>query len=137
MWVRQFAVDDIDGFNAVAIDGNNDLILGGYTVAFKSNVGFEDALLMRYADTGTLFYPVISATNPFSPSFGPAGGTISINGGNFLGITGVRFNGVPAQFSVFSWNRIDAVVPAGATDGKVSVSIGCGCSTSTASFDVR
>ncbi len=135
-WVRQFPVIDKDGFNAVAIAGNNDLILAGETVNFKRNLGFEDALVMRYADAWSLFSPVINNPNGLVPSSGQVSARISINGLHLTGITGVRFNGIPAEFTPRSSTLIEAIVPEGVTDGRVTVSSGCNSASSAADFDV-
>ena len=58
----------------------------------------------------------------FSPSSASVGDTVTITGRNLLGVTSVRFNGVAAtSFNVVSATSITAVVPAGATSGKVTV----------------
>lgn len=135
-WIRQFPVADIDGFNAAAVGANNELVFAGYTVGFKTNLGFEDALLLRYADNWSFISPVISGTTPLNPASGHVGDTIHINGGNFLSVTGVRFNGVPAQYTVVSPSLIDAIVPQGAATGTVTVSGTCTCTTSQTPFTV-
>lgn len=57
----------------------------------------------------------------FSPGSGASGASITINGENLTGVTGVSFGGVPAQaFSVLSDSQIVAVVGAGAS-GAVTV----------------
>jgi hypothetical protein len=133
VWVRQFPVVGNDGFNAVAVDSNNALLIAGYTDSFKNiNLGSQDALLMRYVDSPFIFRPVITS---LSQSSGRVNDVIRING-SFIGITGVRFNGVPASFTVVSFNAIDAVVPQGATSGAITVSNGCECASSQTQFTV-
>ena len=135
VWVKQFPVSDIDGFDALAFDNNKGIILSGYTVNFKSNIGFEDALLMRYVDSnpGTTLLPSVTSVTPGSAT---PGTTIRINGLTFFGITGVRFNGVPAAYTVVSPTRIDATVPPGATTGLITISKGCDSVSSPAPFTV-
>ncbi|MEY4071562.1 MAG: hypothetical protein RL721_2176, partial [Candidatus Eisenbacteria bacterium] len=62
--------------------------------------------------------PVVSGA---SPQGGAVGQSTLITGSNFVGVTAVRFNGVPAVFEVNSSAQISAVVPAGATTGAVTV----------------
>jgi len=63
--------------------------------------------------------PTISS---FSPTHGWMGVTfIEIYGFNFVGTTSVTFNGVPAQFAIWSDTEIRAWVPTGATSGPISV----------------
>src|SRR6266851_940226 len=48
----------------------------------------------------------------FSPTSGPVGTNVTINGTNFTGATAVMFNGVSASFIVSSATAIQATVPA-------------------------
>ncbi len=75
--------------------------------------------------------PVISN---FSPSSGPIGTTVVINGLNLNAALAVRFNGVNATFTVNSNNRITAVVPQGATSGAISIVTVFGTINSTTNF---
>ncbi|HTH46321.1 MAG TPA: hypothetical protein VMB21_02295 [Candidatus Limnocylindria bacterium] len=64
-----------------------------------------------------------------------AGATIDIFGKSFLGVTDVRFGGnVPAQFTVVSGTNIQAVVPATATDGPLTVTSPGGSYITTTNF---
>jgi IPT/TIG domain len=72
----------------------------------------------------------------FSPTSGPVGATVTINGTNFTGATSVKFNGVSATFIVNSATKITATVPTGATTGTVSVTTPGGTATSTSNFTV-
>ena len=78
--------------------------------------------------------PTIST---FSPTSGSVGKSIRVNGTNFTGATSVRFNGVSASFTVDSSTQITAIVPAGASTGKISVVTPSGTATSTGNFTVR
>src|SRR4029453_9852905 len=81
--------------------------------------------------------PTISS---FAPPSGPIGAPGVINGDNFTGsdpdVTAVKFNGVSATFTINNPHKISATVPAGATDGTISVTNADGTATSAASFDV-
>ncbi len=57
----------------------------------------------------------------FSPGQAPVGHPIVIDGYNFTRATLVRFNGTAAVFTVTSDTQIDTRVPAGVTDGPISV----------------
>lgn len=76
------------------------------------------------------------AITSFNPASGAIGTTVIISGANFTGITGVRFNGVPAGFAIDSLNQITTTVPAGATTGRISVNTASVTNTSTANFTV-
>lgn len=67
--------------------------------------------------------PAISSLLPVSGRLS-GGNTVVISGSNLNGTTGVLFNGVPAQsFSLASTNQINAVVPARAAAGLVTVEV--------------
>jgi Divergent InlB B-repeat domain len=72
----------------------------------------------------------------FSPTAGPVGTSVTINGTGFTGATAVAFNGVAATFSVSSDTTMQATVPAGATTGPLSVTTPAGTSTSSSAFTV-
>ena len=59
--------------------------------------------------------------SPFTPTFGPAGTSVTISGTTFIGATAVSFNGVPANFTVTNSGTITTTVPAGATTGPITV----------------
>src|SRR5207244_3853759 len=52
----------------------------------------------------------------FTPTMGPVGASVSINGNDFSSATAVRFNGVSATFTVNSPTSIQATVPATASN---------------------
>ncbi len=81
--------------------------------------------------------PAIAFTNAFTPTTGNAGITVSIKGKFFTGVDAVTFNKVPAtEINVISDTEIRAVVPFGASTGKITVSSPAGSSTSIADFTV-
>ncbi|TMI97768.1 MAG: hypothetical protein E6H01_12990, partial [Bacillati bacterium ANGP1] len=84
--------------------------------------------------------PAGATTSPtitgFTPSSGPVGTNVTINGTNFTGATAVAFNSVSASFTVTSATAIQATVPAGATTGPLSVTAPAGTATSSTAFTV-
>jgi uncharacterized repeat protein (TIGR03803 family) len=73
----------------------------------------------------------------FVQSQGKAGGTAQILGQGLTGTTSVTFNGVPAtSFKVVTDTYMTAVVPSGATTGKVVVTTPGGTLTSNVSFRI-
>jgi hypothetical protein len=72
----------------------------------------------------------------FSPTSGPVGTTVTINGSGFAGTTSVKFAGTSASFTLVSGTKITATVPAGATTGRISVTTPGGTDTSDARFTV-
>jgi large repetitive protein len=69
----------------------------------------------------------------FSPTSGPAGASIEIQGTNLVNVTSVKFNGVNAAFLSFG-EALRATVPANATSGAITVTTTSGSSTSSALF---
>jgi hypothetical protein len=74
----------------------------------------------------------------FSPSSGPVGTEVIIEGNTFTGTTEVTFGGVAASsFQVINDTQLDAIVPSGAKTGTIAVTTSGGTGTSTASFTVN
>ncbi|HNG34307.1 MAG TPA: putative Ig domain-containing protein, partial [Blastocatellia bacterium] len=72
-----------------------------------------------------------------SPASGSVGATVTINGANFTGVTGVKFaNNVTAQFTVVSATQITATVPAGALNGPITISKPNCSDVQTAAFTI-
>jgi hypothetical protein len=78
--------------------------------------------------------PTISS---FTPTSGPAGTSVDIQGTNFTAATSVAFNGTADHgFVVNSPTDITAHAPSGATTGPISVTTPGGTATSSSSFTV-
>jgi arylsulfatase A-like enzyme len=78
--------------------------------------------------------PVVKS---FSPTVGPTGITVTINGSRLFSTRHVAFNGVEASFQVISNRRLTAVVPPTATTGPITVSKPAGSTVSAESFQVQ
>ncbi len=85
----------------------------------------------------TVTYPK-PAISSFTPTSGPVGTTVTITGSGFApAVTTVRFSNTTAtQVTVQSATTLLAVVPSGASTGKVSVSTPGGTATSKFNFTV-
>jgi len=90
----------------------------------------------NFTVTGTGALPTITS---FSPTSGPVGTSVTINGTNFTGATQVKFNQTAAaSFSVNSaGTKITTKVPSGATTGKISVTTPAGTATSSNTFTLQ
>ncbi len=75
---------------------------------------------LGYVETA-LDFLVTPAITSVVPARGIVGNSITLTGTNFKSIAAVRFNGMDAAFTVVSATRITAVVPPGATTGRVTV----------------
>jgi uncharacterized protein (DUF2141 family) len=72
-----------------------------------------------------------------TPTTGPLGTTLTVDGTNLTGLTGVRLGGVPARFTPVSTTRFTAVVPRGAVNQKVSATTPSGTALTAATFQIR
>jgi large repetitive protein len=96
------------------------------------------------SDTSATDFTVSSSCAPvptissFSPSSGPVGTSVTINGTGLSGATAVKFGGVAASsFSVNpSGTQISTTVPSGAVTGKITVTTPGGTATSATNFTV-
>lgn len=71
----------------------------------------------------------------FSPVGGPAGTDVVINGQNFAGATAVKFGGKnAANVSITAASQLHATVPAGATNGPISITTPQGTGVSQDEF---
>lgn len=77
--------------------------------------------------------PVITS---FSPTSGPPGTKVTIQGENLEEIIQVLFNGMPSSFSRFDASQIIATVPLAATTGPILVTTSGGNGVSTTEFTV-
>jgi uncharacterized repeat protein (TIGR03803 family) len=71
------------------------------------------------------------------PSSGSPGTTIRLTGNHLLGLSAVNFNGTLATFTPVNANYAEAVVPAGAATGPITVTTMNGSFTTTTSFKVE
>jgi hypothetical protein len=116
-----------------SIANSEPLTLGAKNIGEDWYTGDMDEVSLQI-DTSTAPPPAITG---FSPSSGPVGSSVMINGSGFTGATGVRFNEVSATtFNVVSSTEITATVPAGATTGTIKVTTPVDSATSTSNFTV-
>jgi hypothetical protein len=79
----------------------------------------------------------VPSISSFSPTSGPAGTSVTVQGENLSDTTSVSFNGTPAWFYFASeYGTIITTVPAGASTGPISVTTPSGTGTSSSSFTV-
>ena len=79
---------------------------------------------------------VTATITGFSPTSGPVGTAVTINGVDFTGTTRVTFNGTAATFTVTSDSVIQTAVPAGATTGLLTVTTPVATTASGPAFTV-
>ena len=83
------------------------------------------------SETPLTIGPSISSIWPLD---GPSGTVVTITGFNLFQLTGVTFNGIPAQFQTVSYTQVTATVPTGATAGAVRVLSAAGNANSPVAF---
>lgn len=83
----------------------------------------------------TFTYPTVTG---LASARAYAGSTITVNGAGFAGVQSVKFNGIAATFSnvASDGTSLQAVVPANAVDGDVTVTAALGSSTDHVGFGV-
>jgi hypothetical protein len=82
-------------------------------------------------------FKVVPKLTSFSPGSGLVGSSVTISGSGFTDVSAVKFNGVAASsYTVDSSSQITAMVPLGASTGKLSVVTAGGTATSASSFTV-
>lgn len=79
--------------------------------------------------------PTTSVTS-ISPSSGPVGTMVTINGNGFTTATAVNFGAYSATFNIVSNTLIEAIVPASATTSNIIIQDAGGCELSYSSFTV-
>jgi IPT/TIG domain len=143
-WLDGFAADiknitDIEYVNYYERDTTQ--TLGGNTVNWALTGGALPAEPQSVQSFWLLSQPSVAppptpTISSFSPTTGLPAITVTIFGTNFTGTTAVRFGGVLSTFGVISSTRIDAVVPAAAVSGVITVTNAAGTATSSTPFVV-
>ena len=118
----------IDGEYPLAglVQGTNGKLYGTTQYGGASNLGTVFSLAVG-------LHPFVET----QPTSGKVGTLVRILGTNLTGSTNVTFNGTAANFRVVSSSLIGAIVPAGATSGKVQVATPHGTLSSNVPFRVR
>ena len=98
----------------------------------------DNGLVVLSRNLGTPAPLPAPSISGLSPNTGPVGAVVSVAGQNLTDVVAVRFNGLPAAFTPGApGTALDAVVPAGATTGLVTVETeDAGTATSPGPFTV-
>jgi RHS repeat-associated protein len=78
---------------------------------------------------------LITNISSIASSWGTAGSTVVISGGNFTGASAVKFDGITSTFNVDNDNQITATIPVAATNGNISITTFCGTAYFTADWN--
>jgi IPT/TIG domain/Right handed beta helix region len=111
------------------------------TVPSSATTGPISVTTIRTAASTTTAFTVAQTTSApqissFSPTSGPVGTSVTINGSGFSTASGVKFNGNSASFKANSNSQIVTTVPTGATTGGISVTDTGGTAVSPTAFTV-
>jgi hypothetical protein len=98
------------------------------------NAGSSTPATSRSAFTVTPSDP--PAVNALTPTSGPTGQTVTIDGSGFFGTSKVQFGTRSASFSIVSGTRLTATVPNGASTAPIKVTTAVGTAASAANFTV-
>jgi uncharacterized repeat protein (TIGR03803 family) len=136
----------------VSLTQASQVVIGGKSASFKvvSDTGITatvppDAKTAQKITITTLGGTAVSSKTfmvvpnvvSFTPTNGPVGTEVTINGTSFTGATKVTFGGVAAtSLEVISDSEVKAIVPTGAKTGKIAVTTPGGTGTSATNFTV-
>jgi arylsulfatase A-like enzyme len=84
----------------------------------------------------TVTLPPAPTISSFSPTSGPIGTNVTINGSNLGSAQSVKFNGTSASILSNTQSMISTSVPSGATSGRITVTTAGGTATSSSNFTV-
>jgi hypothetical protein len=127
-----------DRINSTWITGvsDNGSRVTGWAEIFTDPTGTSDVAMRGWTVDLEEALPGPTITS-FSPSSGPTGTFVTINGTNLLGAKSVTFGGTEASiFAVISGSQITAVVAPLSTSGPITVSTPEGAAMSGSSFTV-
>jgi uncharacterized repeat protein (TIGR03803 family) len=109
------------------------------TVQHTNGILYSETAVGGSIDAGVI-YSLDVGLGPFVtflPAARPVGGVVQILGQGFTGTTAVTFNGTPAAFTVHSDTFLKATVPAGSTNGFITVTTPGGTLQSNKVFRVN
>jgi uncharacterized repeat protein (TIGR03803 family) len=124
------ALGSVYGRSAALLQTSSGALIGVMASGGTNNTGYVFRL--------QLGLPLPSAAiTSFTPQTAAPGRLVGIVGRNFVGTKNVQFNGVTTAFKVMSPTVVFAVVPSGATSGKISLTNLAGSTVSTTDFTVQ
>ena len=130
----------VGGKNTLSGSARSDSLVT-YMVGPGTGVGKISISTKGGTATSTAGFTVTAASSPTISSVSHSATTINVKvtvvGQNFMGVSSLKFNGVPAYlFRVLSPTTITAYVPSTATSGKVTVSTVGGTATSARNLGI-
>ena len=103
---------------------------------FPITLTVSNGFLPNATQAFTLTVTIPPAITSFSPTSGPVGTVVTVNGVRLLGATKVTVNGVTAAVSKDTVTKIMITIPAGATTGRITVYTPLGMAKTASVFTV-
>jgi uncharacterized repeat protein (TIGR03803 family) len=123
------------------VDAPGPIVDGSTYITVQVPAGALTGSVKVTTGSNTLTCNQIFAVTPqlktFSPPQGPVGTPVVITGVSLTQASKVKFGSVAASFTVNSDTQITAIVPAGATTGKIGITTKGGTATSKSKFTVQ
>lgn len=138
-WVTTYGGVDADDCKRIGFDGAGVARVTGH---FTNQMSLGTITLTAAGSTANWYVaqlfdplPPVLTVASLAPSSGGPGQAVTVLGSGFAGVIEVLFNGTPASaFTVQSATRLEAIVPAGATVGPISVRTSASTSSSNTNF---
>lgn len=109
-----------------------------FTISETANQADGENFSVSLAGTGCTAPCAPPTITSFTPTNGPAGTVVTINGTGFAGTTAVTFGGVDAAtFAVVNDTQMTATVPMGSLTGPIGITTALGTVASTTEFTVE
>jgi IPT/TIG domain/CARDB len=138
--------NNVPGNNVVQFNGSTAVVSAAtesqltVVVPAEATTGKIKVIVGGKETTSASNFTVLTTTiTDFSPTIGAASTTVIINGSNFstqLENNIVKFNGVAAQVTAATANKLTVKVPSGATTGKITVKVGSSTAISSGDFEI-
>ncbi|MDK2771667.1 MAG: choice-of-anchor D domain-containing protein [Flavobacterium sp.] len=103
------------------------------TINIANNDADENPYTFDIVAVSTVCTPTTSVSS-ITPTSGPVGTVVTINGSGFTTATSVSFSGVSASFTIVSNTVIEAIVPAITASGNIVIQDAGGCDLLYSSF---
>jgi large repetitive protein len=100
------------------------------TVPAGATTGLISVTTTNGSDTNATLFYLPATISSFTPTNSAPGTRVTITGQNFIGVTAVNFNGMPATFNLTNNSTIGATVPANVSTGPISVTTPAGTASS-------
>ncbi len=106
------------------------------TVPTNASTGLIEIVTPGGVIISTNLFAILPKIYSFSPSLGPAGTVVTINGTTLFDVTNVQFGGIKASSFTAGTNAVEATVPVNGLSGPLTVLTPYGKDASSNSFTV-